>query len=119
MVAVIIRVYTDRSLILQDARAKEEMAKLLSKHLELDPSFRPLSIVGREVARRRRTDQESGENGAHGEDEELFPNFGRAEREPCRDWVNRVNTHKWVNRRSRHDRLALCAEGLAVVCCSG
>ena len=56
VVVVIIRVYTDRSLILQDARAKEEAAKLLSKHLDLNPSLRPFSMVGREVARRRRTD---------------------------------------------------------------
>ena len=56
---------------------KGEAAKLLSKHLDLNPSFRPFSIVGREVARRRKTDYESNENGAHGGDGELFPNFGR------------------------------------------
>ena len=59
---------------------KGEAAKLLSKHLDLNPSFRPFSIVGRgawQGAERQIRNQARTEHMEVGGDGELFPNFGR------------------------------------------
>ena len=92
VVVVIVRVYTDRSLILHVRQRMLSMRK--SQRLNLNPSPRPFSTIGREVARRRRTDQKSGGSRAQGGDGELFLNFGRTEGSRAEIGINPFSTRQ-------------------------